>query len=359
MKTHMGQNDPKQRKMRPQTLAQKKKARSDGGDFEDCRPATQALSDLQSGIERSPRMTMQRKQIEDVFGSEIQGLNDVDVAQKERVSHPETRSSTCLVQRDLGDQALVDFIIGQGNRTKRVYDLLCEQVEVAKSQVTMLTFYSGPLENEGNAELATAKERIAETAQAVRGGIRNLPEEASEARATVLGLAQVSSLATPQELLVEWSEDVLAAVKIVALSQAKAAGILVKIKDDAVKMANVAMAENEIHMMRGLLKIADESAAASEDGDRIVAELKGEDATSSSRKEKAGLVATASDALNNASTGIGFGVVGVLDAGNVFSLSTTAAAVLGVIGGVLGVFFGAIGTLVGLKMKNCIGASVP
>ncbi len=305
---------------------------------------------FQSRFADSPHLQAQSENIDRVFGSNRQNKGTTVVSQQKHVKpHPSDGGHASVVQRDLGDKPLVDFIKNQGARAKTAYDLLCAQVEAGNTQVRMLEFYSEPIENEANAELATAKQRIAETANALRGHISGLPDAASDARATAVGLANASSLATPHALLDQWSKDVLAAVKIVAFAQARSAGILVKIKQEAVKMAQIAMAEQEIPLMRGLLKVADESDAAAAEGDRVIAELNGDDSVSSSGKEKAGLVATASDALNNAATGVGFGVVGALDAGNVFSLSTTAAAALGIVGGALGIFFGAIGTFLGVK----------
>ena len=332
----------------PQAAAQKKAAPAIGSGLQDGRGSARNLADLQSGIDQSPFMSAQREGIARAFGPVRQG-GGTAVAQRLAQGHHSGGAVAPVVQRHPDDNALVAFIKQQGMHAGTAYDLLCQQVEAGITQVSMLEFYSGPVENEANPELAAAKLRIAETAETVRGHIAALPEAASDARATAVGMAQATSLATPHELLDPWSKEVLAAVKVVALSQAKAAAMLVKIKEEAVKMAGIAVTENEVHMMRGLLKVADESDAAAAEGDRVVAQLNGEDAVSSSAKQKVGLVVAASDALNNATTGVGFGVVGALAAGNVFSLSTSTAAVLGVIGGVLGLFFGFIGAFLGVK----------
>ncbi|VAX28291.1 Dipeptide transport system permease protein DppC (TC 3.A.1.5.2), partial [hydrothermal vent metagenome] len=327
--------------------------------FEDQRESSRAEADFQMGIDQSPRMTAQRKKITSAFGPAIQrkGASPMqkmkkaersDALEKKPVTSSKNSAAPAIVQRDPGDEPIVEWMQKTGRASKMGYDLLCEQVEAGKKQIMMLEFYSGPVEDEDNSELAAAKIRIAGTSAAVREQIAGLPDAVSEARATAVGLAAATSIDTPHELLDDWSNQSLAAMREIALAQANAAATLVRIKEQAVKMASIAMGAGEIHMMRGLLKVADDSDAATASGDRVIADLNGDDAVASSGKEKAGLVTTLSDATNNAVTGVGFGVLGALEAGGVFSLST-ASVVLGVIGGVLGLLFGAIGVFLGVK----------
>ncbi|GEM_PF-4659803 len=361
LKTNAGQIQTQQNSAASPQATQKKKALTDPLALEDRRESSHQQAALQASIMQSPVIMRQGRQMAKAFGPAIQGKGMSPVQQMkrtngteplqekpERVSENEAVPAS-VVQRDPGDGPLVEFIQKQGRHAATAYDLLCEQVEAGKKQVMMLEFYSGPVEDEDNAELAAAKLRIAETSAAVREHIAGLPDAVSDARATAVALARVVSIATPHELFDDWTKQSLAAIKKVAFAQAKAAGMLVRIKEEAVKMATIAMGAHEIHMMRALLKVADESDAAASDGDRVVAELNGDDSVGSSGKEKAGLAITFSDATNNAVTGIGFGVVSALDAGGVFSLSSGAATALGVIGGVLGLFFGAIGIFLGVK----------
>jgi hypothetical protein len=157
------------------------------------------------------------------------------------------------------------------------------------------------------------------------------------------------SLATPHDLFDDWTKQSVAATGEVAKAQAKAASMLVRIKEQAVQMATLAMEAGEIALMRGLLKVADDSHAAAADGDRVVTELMGDDTPKSSATEKLGLATTVGDATNNMATGVVFGAVGAMAEGGVFTLSTAAATALGVIGGVLGLLFGAIGVFLGVK----------
>ena len=361
LKTNAGQIQTQQNSAASPQATQKKKALTDTLAFEDQRESSHQQAALRVSIMQSPAIMRQGRQMAKAFGPAIQGKGMSPVQQMKRTNgteplqeknEPASKNGAVpasVVQRDPGDGPLVEFIQKQGRHAATAYDLLCEQVEAGKKQVTMLEFYSGPVEDEDNTELAAAKLRIAETSAAVREHIAGLPDAVSDARATAVALARVVSIATPHELFDDWTKQSLAAIKKVAFAQAKAAGMLVRIKEEAVKMATIAMGAHEIHMMRALLKVADESDAAASDGDRVVVELNGDDSVGSSGKEKAGLAITFSDATNNAVTGIGFGVVSALDAGGVFSLSSGAATALGVIGGVLGLFFGAIGIFLGVK----------
>ncbi|HKJ03863.1 MAG TPA: hypothetical protein VJ997_15460 [Longimicrobiales bacterium] len=290
------------------------------------------------GIDESPRMVAQREQM----AGALRPRRDSPTSSGDG-------TGTQVLQRDPFDEPLVDFIKTQGRHAATAYDLLRQQVEVGRVQVALLEAYAGPVGDDDEPKVAAAKRGIAESAAAVRERITALPDEVSEARATALGLAGAVSLATPHELFDDWTKQSVAATGEVAMAQAKAAGMLVRIKQQAVEMATVALDAGEIQMMRGLLKVADDSDAAAADGDRVVAELNGDDPAKSSGKQKLGLATTVGDATNNMATGVAFGVVGALAEGGVFSLSTAAASALGVIGGVLGILFGSIGVFLGVK----------
>ncbi len=363
MKTSSGQTQIQQKTPQETSkTAQKKKASSDTLAFEDQRESSRAQADLQMSIDQSPPMIAQRKEMAGAFGSTVQGKgvspmqqmknvkgSNSDALQQRPVASSKNSAAPAVVQRDPGDEPIVEWMQKAGQATQKGYELLCEQVEVVKKQMTMLEFYSGPVEDEDNSELAAAKIRIAGTSAAVREHIGGLPDAVSDARATAVGFAAAVNIDTPHELLDTWSKESLAAMGEVARAQANAAGTLVRIKEQAVKMAQVAVGAGEIHMMRGLLKVADDCYAATAEGDVIIGGLNSQDNVSSSGKENLGLATTLGDATNNATTGLAFGVVGALDAASVFSLSTAAATALGVIGGVLGLFFGSIGVFLGVK----------
>jgi len=312
--------------------------------FEDHRSPAVSQSHLQSKIDRSPRVAKQRKTIARVAAPSEPGFEGLAREAVQRQASPAS-----VLQRDPTDQGLVDFIKVRADLAAEGYDLLCDQVEASKMQIDLLAFYAAPIQNAANLEIMKAKTRIAETAALVREKAALFPEEASEARAQAVALGSAATLKTPHALLAQWMTEAIQALGVVAITQAKAAGVLVNIRNEAVKMAKIALNAHEPHMMRGLLKVADTSAAAAADGDRAVNALNARDKVSSSGKEKLGFVTTVSDSLNNATTGVAFGAVGALDAGGVFSLSTATASALGVVGGVLGIFFGAIGTFLGVK----------
>lgn len=358
MKTSAGPTQQKDNAA-AQTI-QKKKVSSDTLAFEDQRESSREQADLQAGIDQSPRMIAQRKKIANAFGPVVQGngaspvqkinsAHGAAAAQQKPVVSSENGAGPDVVQRDPGDEPIVEWMQQAGRTTKRAYDLLCTQVDVGKVQVALLKLFADPVQDEDNSELSAAQDGVNSAAAAFHDGIAGLPDEAMTPYVKATTYGEKASVATPHDVLVDWSEKSLAAMNQVSMALAKASGMLVKVKEEAVKMANVAKDAGEIHMMRGLLKVADDCYAATAEGDAIIVDLNSQDNVSSSGKEVLGKAGAGGDATNNAITGVGFGVVSALDAANVFSLSTVAATALGVIGGVLGLFFGSIGVFLGVK----------
>ena len=133
------------------------------------------------------------------------------------------------------------------------------------------------------------------------------------------------------------------------MEQAKISGLLANLRDESVRLAGIAMTVKEINIMKDVLTVADTIDAELENGNKIIGRLNGLGSDSSSLKEELSLYTAITDSVNNATTGISFGVVGALDAGNVFSLSANLSSGFGIAGGALGILFGAIGTFLGVK----------
>ena len=260
-----------------------------------------------------------------------------------------------IVQRTEGTEIQMEVLKSYATLATRGYTLVCKQTEVAKAQVQMLDFYTSGLEgsqlltSEAEATIDTAKAKVEETAKSVKTEISKYPEVALRQEATVKALYETSSVVLEESFLAKRVVQSLKSLAELSKVQTLMTSALVDMEKQAVSLAKIALEVSETHMMRGFLQVADALAAELAEGDREVKELQSLDVVSSSTKEKFSLATTVSDGLNNATTGVAFGAVGALDAGNAFNLSSALATAMGVIGGVLGIFFGAIGTFLGVK----------
>lgn len=244
---------------------------------------------------------------------------------------------------------MLSFFQIQSIRADLGYALMERQTAVALRELNLLEgFLSGDEFNQ-HPDIMQVGADIHTSANALRAEVERSHAAVRVDRDTVVGRESGASIRTPHELLAAWTEEAVGQVGRIALAQAKVADMLVRMRDESVALARIAMGMQEVNIMKRVLVVADELDVAIEDGDKTVLDLNGRDSVRTSFKEGASLATTVLDSLNNTTTGLAFGIVGAVDAGAAFSLSTTVGTGMGLGGGILGILFGAISVFLGVK----------
>ena len=266
-------------------------------------------------------------------------------------SYPEQKpdSNHTVVQRAPGDEPYLNRLTMLAEQANLGFGLIVRQAHIADNQMQVLEGVLADDDFAGHPKVAPFVENLRESADAVRNEMAAEMDDARDKRNIVTARSDVATIEAPTDLLLNWTSEAGEQVAEIGLVQAKISAALTKMRDDSVNTAREAMSLGETDVMKRLLQVADTLDAALEDGDSTIEELNQLGSVGSSAKEKLSMATVVSDSLNNATTGLAFGVVGAFDAGTVFSLSATAGSVMGYIGGVLGILFGAIGTFLGVK----------
>jgi uncharacterized membrane protein HdeD (DUF308 family) len=256
---------------------------------------------------------------------------------------------TAVAQRSPGDEQLLRLFQIQAIKAELAYDLVVRQKQTALQQIGRLeTIISIDTLNK-HPDLMQVGLDVNQAAVKLRAHLDATAESVKADRNTVLAHERTASIKTPTEILEGWMNESIDQVNRIALEQAKLASSIVFMREKSVDIARIAMKMSETDVIKQVLGIADTLDSALEEGDKTVLELNNLSSGSTSAKEGLSLATAYSDSLNNASTGLAFGVVGAVDAGTAFSLSSTAGSVMGIMGGVLGILFGSIGTFLGIK----------
>jgi len=253
------------------------------------------------------------------------------------------------IQRAPGDEPLLRFLEEQSIQARDGFVLMGHQTEVALEQVDRLENLVLSDELSRHPNILQIQMNVADAATQLRGQIPQSQGAVQGDHDTVVARANAATIATPSDVLGAWTIEAVDQVYRIGMEQAKISGLLANLRDESVRLAGIAMTVKEIDIMKDVLTVADTIDAELENGNKIIGRLNGLGSGSSSLKEELSLYTAITDSVNNATTGIGFGVVGALDAGNVFSLSANLSSGFGIAGGALGILFGAIGTFLGVK----------